>query len=95
MKFLKPLLFITLLFLTSTSQAQYVPHYTLFEYSPLTTNPAYTGAYEGSLRIGGIFRDQWFGFSSNNPSYGSSTNINYSPLCDPFFLYRCATDQGI
>ena len=27
--------------------------------SPLTLNPALTGAYEGTFRIGGIYRDQW------------------------------------
>jgi type IX secretion system PorP/SprF family membrane protein len=30
--------------------------------SPLTLNPANTGAFEGTFRIGGIFRDQWYSF---------------------------------
>ncbi len=34
-------------------------HYTLFNMSPLTLNPALTGAYEGTARIGGIYRNQW------------------------------------
>ena len=33
-------------------------HFTLFNFAPLVTNPAYTGAYEGTVRVGGIFRDQ-------------------------------------
>lgn len=37
-------------------------HFSLFNMSPLTLNPANTGAFEGSFRIGGIFRDQWYSF---------------------------------
>ena len=33
-------------------------HYTLFNFSPIILNPANTGAFEGTARIGGIFRDQ-------------------------------------
>lgn len=35
-------------------------HYTLHNYAPLQLNPANTGAFEGSIRVGGIFRGQWF-----------------------------------
>lgn len=34
-------------------------HWTMNNMSPLTLNPANTGAYEGSYRIGGIYRDQF------------------------------------
>ena len=34
-------------------------HFTLFDMSQLRLNPAYTGAYEGTARIGGIYRNQW------------------------------------
>ncbi len=34
-------------------------HFTQFYASPLTLNPALTGAMEGSYRIGAIYRDQW------------------------------------
>lgn len=34
-------------------------HFTQFTMSPLMLNPANTGAYNGSYRIGGIYRDQW------------------------------------
>ncbi len=34
-------------------------HFTQFDMSPLTLNPALTGAYEGTFRIGGVYRDQW------------------------------------
>lgn len=35
-------------------------HYTQFQMSPLTMNPALAGAFSGSVRVGGIYRDQWF-----------------------------------
>ncbi len=34
-------------------------HYTLWDMAPLTVNPAFTGSYSGSFRVGGIYRDQW------------------------------------
>ncbi len=34
-------------------------HFTQFYASPLTLNPALTGAFDGRYRIGGIYRDQW------------------------------------
>jgi len=34
-------------------------HFTQFYASPLTLNPALTGAMDGSYRIGAIYRDQW------------------------------------
>lgn len=40
-------------------------HYTLFNMAPLSLNPALTGAFLGTVRIGGIYRDQWgFGYLS-------------------------------
>lgn len=37
-------------------------HFSQFNLSPLTLNPANTGAYEGTFRVGGIYRDQWQSF---------------------------------
>ena len=34
-------------------------HFTQFNASPLTLNPALSGAMEGSYRVGAIYRDQW------------------------------------
>ncbi len=34
-------------------------HWTMYDMSPLTLNPANTGAYEGTYRVGGIYRDQF------------------------------------
>lgn len=47
-----------------TLQAQDI-HFSLFNMSPLTLNPALTGAYEGTARVGGIYRDQWSSFLPN------------------------------
>lgn len=58
MRFTKALLFTLGCFFGLSLQAQDI-HFSLFNYSPLTLNPAFTGAYEGSFRIGGIYRDQW------------------------------------
>lgn len=46
---------------TSNAQDIHFTHYTL---SPLDVNPAHTGQFEGTFRIGGIYRDQWFSFLS-------------------------------
>jgi len=34
-------------------------HFTQFYAAPLTLNPALTGAFSGSYRVGGTYRDQW------------------------------------
>ncbi len=34
-------------------------HFTQFNMSPMTLNPANTGGFEGTVRIGGIYRSQW------------------------------------
>ncbi len=44
--------------LQSSAFAQDV-HFTQFNMSPLTVNPAFTGAYNGQFRLAGIYRDQW------------------------------------
>ena len=50
-----------------TIQAQDI-HFTHFTFSPLTINPANTGDFEGTFRIGGIYRDQFRSINSfTNP----------------------------
>jgi type IX secretion system PorP/SprF family membrane protein len=60
MKFRQGLLFLCLLFSSLSLSAQDI-HFTMFDRAPLTLNPAFTGAFEGTFRIGGIYRDQWRG----------------------------------
>ena len=45
---------------TATLSAQDV-HFTQFYASPLTLNPALTGAFDGRFRIQGVYRNQWAG----------------------------------
>jgi len=60
-------LFCALFFLClGTLSAQDI-HNTLFNYNPLVLNPALTGAYSGTVRIGGIYRDQGRGISNAEP----------------------------
>ncbi|NNF33734.1 MAG: PorP/SprF family type IX secretion system membrane protein [Saprospiraceae bacterium] len=40
-------------------------HFTQFQFAPLTINPALAGAYYGSYRIGGIYRDQYRSVAAN------------------------------
>ena len=57
MKFAKTLLFFLAVFFYQIVGAQDI-HWTMYDMSPLTLNPANTGAFEGTFRIGGIYRDQ-------------------------------------
>jgi len=58
MKLIKTLFFTLCLISFGKLSAQDI-HWTNFDMSPLTMNPAFTGAYEGTFRIGGIYRDQY------------------------------------
>lgn len=78
MKFLKGLLFFAFLSLsTVVTNAQDI-HFTQFYLTPLTTNPAFTGAFEGTFRLSGIYRDQW-GSVINSPYRTPSFGID-APL---------------
>ena len=57
MRFIKYLLFFFGIGLFSGLGAQDI-HWSLYQMSPLTLNPALTGAYHGTFRVGGIYRDQ-------------------------------------
>lgn len=52
------------LFLTQESKAQDI-HYTQMDLAPLSFNASQTGQYEGTFRIGGIYRDQWSSVIAN------------------------------
>jgi len=61
---------IQLVLLTLTSGYLYSQdiHFTQFNLAPLSYNPAMTGGFYGSVRAGGIYRDQW-GSAYNTPSF--------------------------
>ncbi len=58
MRLFKPVLVSCILLISSFLYGQDI-HFTQFNMSPLTLNPALTGNYLGSYRIGGIYRNQW------------------------------------
>lgn len=54
------------LLITLFSRAQDI-HFTQYNLAPVALNPAYTGAFYGTFRVGAIYRTQWFnvdGFNS-------------------------------
>lgn len=71
MKIFKTLLFLLFTFSLTTVNAQDI-HYSLFNMSPMTLNPALTGAFSGTARIGGLYRNQAFSVANlqeyNTPS---------------------------
>ncbi len=77
MKWLKTLLAIWLTTTLTLTFAQ-DKHFTLYDYSPMTLNPALSGAFEGTVRIGGIYRDQWASFVSDQ--YSTPTIYGDAPI---------------
>jgi type IX secretion system PorP/SprF family membrane protein len=58
MKLKTLLCLVFLLFSIGMINAQDI-HFSQFNLSPMTMNPAKAGAFKGTARIGGIYRDQW------------------------------------
>jgi len=62
----KNLLFLFFMVMATTWAGAQDRHFTLYNMTPVSLNPGHTGAFSGTARIGGIFRDQAFtGFGSN------------------------------
>jgi type IX secretion system PorP/SprF family membrane protein len=55
-------------------QAQDI-HFSQFYMSPLTLNPALTGAFNGKIRVAGNYRNQWWKVTN---SFGTPTFMTYS-----------------
>ncbi|MBA2249595.1 MAG: PorP/SprF family type IX secretion system membrane protein [Chitinophagaceae bacterium] len=51
------------------------PHFSQFFSSPLTLNPAFTGKFDGNLRLAGNFRNQWPAF--NNVYTTSTLSVDF------------------
>jgi type IX secretion system PorP/SprF family membrane protein len=62
----RPLLCLLCVLFFTTLKAQDI-HFTQFGYVPLAVNPAQTGLFEGTYRVGGLYRSQWQ--SSNIKGY--------------------------
>ncbi len=57
--------FLMLLLFVGSISAQDI-HFTQYNMSPLTLNPANTGGFEGTVRVGGIYRSQWTSVLKSN-----------------------------
>lgn len=55
-------------------------HYSLFNMAPTKINPAQTGAFLGSVRVGGIFRDQWFTVFDNGNEFRTPSFFIDAPI---------------
>ncbi len=65
MKSVRTLLFLLLLLIVADEAMAQDPHFSQFYASPLSLNPALTGAFSGSSRASAIYRDQWRGVLDN------------------------------
>lgn len=61
-------------------------HYTQFYNSPLTTNPALTGLYNGSYRVAAIYRNQWLAGVNNSSFFNSPYQTPSISFDMPFIL---------
>jgi type IX secretion system PorP/SprF family membrane protein len=81
MRFKTLLILIIIATVGTTSQAQDF-HFTQFDMAPQTLNPALTGNYLGTFRLGAIYRDQW-GSVVDNPFRTPSAYID-APIVQGF-----------
>lgn len=80
----KKLLFLPLfLFLGAAMFAQDI-HFTQFYMSPMTMNPALAGKFEGTARIGGIYRGQWASVVSSANSFKTPSAWVDAPIIQGF-----------
>lgn len=72
------LLFTALLGLFALTLGAQDVHYTLHNYAPLWLNPANTGSFSGSVRVGGVYRGQWHSLNGiNSPTAYADAPINF------------------
>lgn len=57
--FLNTFIIISLIFSVRQGLLGQDIHFTQFDFSPITLNPAKTGSFHGTARISGVYRDQW------------------------------------
>jgi type IX secretion system PorP/SprF family membrane protein len=72
-----------LFFCLFSSQAQDI-HYTQYNMSPISLNPAMTGAFHGTFRIGAIYRDQWFNVPDFSGSFKTPNLFIDAPIIKGF-----------
>lgn len=72
----KRFLILFTLFCTFYSAKAQDIHFTSFDFAPLTINPSLAGAFLGTYRIGGIYRDQWRSVSSDGAFKTANLHID-------------------
>src|ERR1035438_8218758 len=50
-------------------------HFTQFDMAPLVINPAFTGMFDGRIRAGAIYRNQWASVTVPYVTYGASVDL--------------------
>ncbi len=65
-----------LLFCTVYTAKSQDIHFTSYDFAPLTVNPALAGAFLGTYRVGGIYRDQWRSVSSDGAFQTANIHID-------------------
>lgn len=76
MRALRHILWIAGLFLMSEARTQDI-HFSEFFATPLLTNPALTGHFDGTYRFSGVIRRQWSSISSEPyQTYGGGIDMN-------------------
>ena len=63
-----------LVFSASASYAQDI-HFTQFDMQPLVINPAFTGMFNGKVRVDAIYRSQWNSVTVGYKTYGASVDM--------------------
>ena len=75
----KLLFLLTALLCVSALSAQDI-HFTQFYMSPMTMNPSMAGKFEGTVRIGGIYRGQWSSVVGGGDSYKTPSLFVDAPI---------------
>ncbi|RYY40125.1 MAG: type IX secretion system membrane protein PorP/SprF [Chitinophagaceae bacterium] len=58
------------------AEAQVDPHFSQYFVFPGWVNPAFTGTFDGSYRVSGVFRSQWQGMSGGFKTVGFAAEAN-------------------
>jgi type IX secretion system PorP/SprF family membrane protein len=82
-RFLKVLACVSVLATAEKATAQVDPHFTQYYVYPSWLNPALTGAFDGSYRVSGIYRNQWnsiinpYSTPGLSADFTTNKNINF------------------
>ena len=82
----------TLLFFSAGNIQAQDPHFSQFFASPLTLNPAFTGKFDGDLRVAGNYRNQWP--SINRAFTTTSVSVDF-PILKNSIAYNDTWGVGV